>query len=277
VEAAFGEALAYSHWVEDLVARFAEEPLEEAPGPTLWVVVGPERTFCGGLARRLLELAPPHGRLLLVGRRLGDAVPSASPLHRRIVRVLPAAAGPEEIGLAAHRVAQALLDLDHPGPVAIVHPIAGGTELERASLLAGGPLRTGRAPETYSPALTVLGEAVHEALSGRLVVGLAEALRSEVRARLLAAEAARQGGDRSLEALRHQWRVLRQEAITGERSWRSSLGGSPDAAERRRGLALEASYRPVGRARTTSTGIWGEASPVQIFWRSQSISSSRAT
>jgi F0F1-type ATP synthase gamma subunit len=47
-------------------------------------------------------------------------------------------------------------------------------------------------------------------------VGLAEGLRTEVRARLVAADAARQGCDHALKTLRQQWRVLRQEAITGE-------------------------------------------------------------
>lgn len=216
VEAAVGEASAYLGWVEELVARFGGDPPEEAPGSALWVVVGPERPFCGGLARRLLEQVPQQGSLLLVGRRLADAVPAVGPLRSRIVSLLPAPAGPEDIDPCARRVAATLLELDHAGPVGMLHPSEGGTHLEQAPLLAAGPRNTRLALETYSPPETVLAAAIHEALSGRLVVGLAEGLRTEVRARLLAADAARQGCDRKLEALRQQWRVLRQEAITGE-------------------------------------------------------------
>jgi hypothetical protein len=216
VEAAAGEASAYLGWVEELVARFGGDSAKEAPGSALWVVVGPERPFCGGLARHLLERVPPEGSLLLVGRRLADAVPAVGPLLVRIVSSLPAAAGPEDIDPCARRVAAALLELDHAGPVGMLHPAEGGSELLRAPLLAAGPRHTHLAPETYSTPETVLAAAIHEALSGRLVVGLAEGLRTEVRARLVAADAARQGCDHALETLRQQWRVLRQEAITGE-------------------------------------------------------------
>jgi hypothetical protein len=164
----------------------------------------------------LLEQLPPQGSLLLVGRRLADTVPGVGPLHSRIVSSLPAAAGPEDIDSCARRVAATLLELDHAGPVSMLHPRDSGSDLERAPLLAAGPTHTRLAPETYSTPETVLAAAIHELLSGRLVVGLAEGLRTEVRARLLAADAARQGCDRKLEALRQQWRVLRQESITGE-------------------------------------------------------------
>ncbi|MBW2271279.1 MAG: F0F1 ATP synthase subunit gamma [Deltaproteobacteria bacterium] len=216
VEEAAGEASAYLGWVEELVGRFGGDPPEEAAGRALWVVVGPERPFCGGLARRLLEQVPRQDSLLLVGRRLADAVPAVGPLHSSIVSALPAAAGPEDIDPCARRVAATLLELDHAGPVGMLHPADGGSDLQRAPLLAAGPRHTRLALETYSPPETVLAAAIHEALSGRLVVGLAEGLRTEVRARLVAADAARQGCDRKLEALRQQWRVLRQEAITGE-------------------------------------------------------------
>lgn len=216
IEAAAGEASTYLGWVEDLIARFAGDPPEQPPLHTLWVVAGPERPFCGGLARRLLEQLPQEGPLLLVGRRLADAVPVVGPLQERIVSSLPAAASPEDIDSCARRVARALLDLDHPGPVSMLHSADGGTELQRAPLLAGRRVQARLGPETYSPAATVLEAAIHELLSGRLVVGLAEGLRTEVRARLLAADAARQGCDHKLEGLHQQWRVLRQEAITGE-------------------------------------------------------------
>jgi F0F1-type ATP synthase gamma subunit len=55
-----------------------------------------------------------------------------------------------------------------------------------------------------------------EAVAGRLAVALAEALRAEVRARLIASEAARKACDTQIGELRHEWRMLRQGAITEE-------------------------------------------------------------
>ncbi len=216
VEAAAAEASAYIGWVEEMVARFGGKPREEEPGAALWVLVGPERSFCGGLARRLLEQLPREGPLLLVGRRLADTVPAEGVLQKRIVSSLPAASAPEEVDSAARRVAWTLLDINHVGPVTMLHPTGGGSELHRAPLLVGGAFDPRVAPQTYSPPAAVLAAAIQEALSARLVVGLAEGLRSEVRARLHAADSARQGCDRSLGRLRQDWRVLRQEAITDE-------------------------------------------------------------
>lgn len=210
------EASNYLEWVDQLVARFTLERVEVAGRTALWIVVGPERPFCGGFARRLLDQVPEQGSLILVGRRLMDAVPTTGSLRDRLLTSLPAAAGPEEIDRCARRIASTLVEIDYSGPVSLLHPVAGGTDLASVPLLVASSLDSQSAPETYSPAATVLASAIHEALSGRLVVGLAEALRSEVRARLLAADAARQGADRRLEDLRQGWRVLRQEAITSE-------------------------------------------------------------
>lgn len=215
-EAAAGEATAYLDWVEGLVERFAGRPTASAYSHALWVVAGPERPFCGGLARRTLEQLPREGALLFVGSRLEEAVADASPLRGRVVSSLPAATCPEDLDRCARRVAAKLLEIEHAGAVHLLHPLAGGADLAPTQLLTEGPLALRAAPESYSPPEEILTAALYEMLSGRLVVGLAEALRSEVRARLLAADAARQGCDRKLGALRQDWRVLRQEAITGE-------------------------------------------------------------
>jgi len=216
VEAAASDASAYLDRVEELVERFARRSFEQTQGSPMWVVVGPERPFCGGLARQLIEQLPAEGSLLLVGRRLTEAVPPSGPIRDRVASSLPAAAGPEELDRCARQVAAALLDLAHAGPVGILHPKDGGSGLERTVLLAAGPLESERAPETYSASAVVLGTALQEAVSGRLVVALAEGLRSEVRARLQAADAARQSGEKRLASLRQRWRVLRQESITAE-------------------------------------------------------------
>lgn len=216
VEYAAGEGLAYLRWVQEFVARFAVEDLKEAGGGALWVVLGPERPFCGGLARRLIEQVPSEGALLLVGRRLADAVPLEGAVRGRVVASLSGAASPEEIDSSARRVAAKLLEIEHEGPIGLLYPIEGGTTLTSTLLVGAVPRSSGEIPETYSAVTTVLSAAMQEAVSGRLVLGSAEALRSEVRARLIAADAARQGCDRELEGLRRQWRVQRQEAITSE-------------------------------------------------------------
>lgn len=216
LEAAAGDASAYVSWVEELVDDLGGTGDADGSDVVLWVVVGPERPFCGGLARRLLEQVPPRGKLVLVGRRLVDALTDRDPIRARVVSRLSAAVGPEDVDSRAREIAAALLELDVDGPVSMLHPLDGGTTLHAAPLLPGAGAAARGGPETYSPPSVVLGAAVHEALSGRLIVGLAEGLRTEVRARLVAADVARQDCDRRIEALTHQWRVLRQDAITGE-------------------------------------------------------------
>ena len=64
----------------------------------------------------------------------------------------------------------------------------------------------------------LLEVAVAESVTGHLRVGLAEALRSEVRARAAAAEAAKQAVERQRDALGSSLRVLQKEQITAELS-----------------------------------------------------------
>ena len=88
--------------------------------------------------------------------------------------------------------------------------------MHRAILLAGSRKPLARPPETLSPVGVVLEAVVAELATGRLVVGLAEALRTELRARASAAAAASQACDRKVEELGRAVRVARQEAITRE-------------------------------------------------------------
>lgn len=216
VEAAAGDATAYLDAAEAVVVRLAGDPMiEQAPEHVLWVLVGPERPFCGPLARMLLEQLPPRGPIGLVGQRLAEACSQLPALQERVVFQLHAATTPQELGHRAELLAAELLAAERPSAV-LLHPVDGLPRLHRSVVLAGarGPIEA--PPETLLPVGEVLEAAVLEVVAGRLAVALAEALRAEVRARLTAAEAAYRATERQLEALRHRWRVLRQDAITQE-------------------------------------------------------------
>ena len=88
--------------------------------------------------------------------------------------------------------------------------------LRRAVLLGGARARRYDAPSTLSPWEDVLRAAVFEAVTSRLAVGAVEALRSEVVARVAAADQARTAAERELDELQQAWRVARQEQITSE-------------------------------------------------------------
>lgn len=216
VEAAAGDASAYLDWVEQLAERFAGPASRAGPQETLWILTGPERPFCGALARRIAEQLPGRGPVGLVGTRLSEAVRLDRDRAARVCFALPGPATPEDLAGSAERVARAILDQAHAGRVAMLHPTRGTTALHRVTLLAGPRLPAGEGPETFSPRDEVLAAAVHEAVTGRIVVGLAEALRTEVRARLVASEGARHGCEQRLDMLRQSLRVLRQEQTTTE-------------------------------------------------------------
>jgi F-type H+-transporting ATPase subunit gamma len=215
-EAAAAQAAVYLDWVDEVVARLAGAPRLDAEDAVLWVLVGPERAFCGPLARVLLAQLPAEGAVGLVGARLAERAAADPALMARVRFTLPAAATPDEVGPRAEALAGAVLDAVGGRAAVLLHPDGGAPRLRQGVLLAGKREPAADPPETLSPAAQVLGAAVIEAVEGRLAVGLAEALHAEVRARLVAAEAARRQSERSLEALRQHWQVLRQESITRE-------------------------------------------------------------
>lgn len=220
VEAAAAEATAYLDWIDRLVDRVAGPPRPGAPVETLLVVVGPERAFCGAQPRQLAEGLHEHGAaegaLGIVGQRLAEAVESDPRLAPRVRFRVPAAASPGEIGRAAQATAAAVLEHGAERHIELLHPVGGESVLHRSVIAAGRREQVRNPPQTFSPVATVVQAAVGEAVTGRLAVALAEALRAEVRARVLAADAARQACDRRLEELGGDWRVLRQEQITRE-------------------------------------------------------------
>ncbi len=215
-EAAAAEAATYVAWAEALVDRLAGAPGPATDGDPLVVLVGPERAFCGPLARVLLGALPPSGRVGLVGARLAQAGTEDDSVASRIAFTLPACSTPDELGPAADRVAHAILQAGLAHGVVMLHPIDGTSAVTRSVLIAGAREPVDEPLESFGAPRAVLEAAVLEAVGGRLAAALAEALRSEVRARLAAADAARRACERQLDELNHQWRTLRQATITQE-------------------------------------------------------------
>lgn len=216
VERAAGEASVYLDWVDAVVTRLAGAPLPAPPGAALHVVLGPERAFCGPLARQVLAQLPPTGPLVLVGQRLIEAAELEPALAARIELRLRGAAAHDEHEQVARAMAEAVLARAGPRQVLLLHPTQGGPGLHQSVLLSGPRQPLGRLPDTFSPLPQVLAAAVREAATGRLAVGALEALRAEVRARISATEATRQACDRRLEELRQDLRAARQAQITNE-------------------------------------------------------------
>ena len=216
VESAAADAAAYQDAVERVVARLASAPRGVGAKDALHVVVGPERGWCGALARELLAQVPLPGLLGLVGKRLGEEAAGDAALNSRVRFVLPAATSPEEAPEVARAVATAVLEPLGAAHVELWHP-TGGTARLRSTVLLGGPrARRIDAPETLSPWREVLRVATFEAIAGRLATAAVEALRTETRARAAAAEQAFHAAERQLEALTLRWRAARQEQITTE-------------------------------------------------------------
>ncbi|MCB9676104.1 MAG: F0F1 ATP synthase subunit gamma [Alphaproteobacteria bacterium] len=217
VEAAAAEATAYLDVAEQIVERLAGRPATaDVPSDhVLWVLVGPERPFCGPLARMLIEQLPETGPVGLVGHRLHEVAAQDAALDARVAFRVPAASTPDELGHRAEQLATAILAAEQR-TVVVLHPERGGPELHRTVLLAGSREPAEDPPETFLPPAEVLAAAVLEAVAGRLAVALVEALRAEVRARLVAAEAARTSCDRRIADLSQHWRALRQGQITEE-------------------------------------------------------------
>ncbi|MCB9762065.1 MAG: F0F1 ATP synthase subunit gamma [Alphaproteobacteria bacterium] len=215
-EAAAAEAGAYFDTAASIVARLAGEPHIDHEDPdVLWVLVGPERAFCGPLARMLLDQLPETGAVGLAGARLIEVARQLPSVADRVAFEVGAASTAGELGVCADRLATQILAAPRP-MVVLLHPDRGTPTLRRSVLLAGAVAPVTEPPETFLPPEEVLEAAVGELVAGRLAVALAEALRAEVRARLTAAEAARRACDRQLDELRYQWRALRQASITQE-------------------------------------------------------------
>ena len=217
VEEAAGDASRYLDWIDELVGQLAGPPESAAGADPLSIVMGPERGFCGPLAHRIAEQIPSQGALGIVGTRLAEVLDETPAVSARTRFRLPGAAAVEELPRGARELAARILE-EHPiGSVWLFHPRDSGSELHAVELLSGPRRLAPRlAFETWSPPERVLELAVSTSVAGRLAVGLAEVLRSEVLARLLATGAARQACEQQLEDLRRSILNVSQEQTTRE-------------------------------------------------------------
>lgn len=215
-ERASADATAYLDWVDEIVERLAGAPVPRPTQHTVHVVLGPERAYAGALPRRVLAQIPDDGFVGLVGSRLIESAMQRAELEPRILFTLPGAVSHDEHDEIARRIAEAVLFNASQSHVELHYPRGGGSTLHRVVLLAGQREPVGRAPETWSPLPGVLAFAVRESIASRLAVGVAEAFRTEVRARIVAAEMAHGACDRRLAELHQAWRIARQEQITNE-------------------------------------------------------------
>jgi F0F1-type ATP synthase gamma subunit len=216
VEEAVAQASEYLDWVDAMVEHLAGRPV---PGPThgtLHVVIGPERGYSGSLGRDVLGAIPSQGALGLVGRRLIELASESHSTAARLRFALPAATTPDEPESIAEAVAEAVLQRADDTHVVLHHPRAGQRGLSRSVILAGAREARPAPPDSYSPLATVLGAAVRESVRGRLTIGVAEALRAEVVARIAATERARKACDQRVEELEQLWRVAQRERTTTE-------------------------------------------------------------
>lgn len=216
VERAAAQATTYLDWVDDVVERIAGAPLPSPPLETLHVVLGPERAYCGSLPRLVLQRVPADGDLGLVGNRLIETAARIDALWSRVTFTLPGASAHDEHEEVGRRVAHAVLKHGRNRQVELLYPAQNGRSLHRIVLLAGARTPAPNPPETYSSLPAVLDAAVGEATSSRLAVGVAEALRTEVIARIAAADRARGACERKLDDLTLSWRAARQRRITSE-------------------------------------------------------------
>lgn len=216
VEEAAAEAFAYVGALERIVDRVAGPPLPVGAAETLWVALGPERPFCGALARHMCAQLPRVGAMGLVGARLGEAAQREPELCAQVMFEVPGAVTPEDVGARAQAVAARVLAASTGRDVVLLHMKPGSDALARVPLLTRRASPLHRSVETLSPSEKVLEAVVQAWVGGVLAMGLSEALRAEVRARLAASEGARRACERELEALGHHWRALRQSAITEE-------------------------------------------------------------
>lgn len=218
VESFSQEASVHLDWVDEVVSRVAGPPLlrSDEPAP-LYLVLGPERGFCGSLSREIGRALPSQVPLGVCGQRLLDHVRTQAALRERVVLSLPGANSVDDLERVAARLAHAALEHGEGRRVRLSYVSMSPFRLRTVDLLPGPrATRTQRDFESYSTPERLLAVAVAESVTGHLRVALAESLRSEVRARAAAAELAKQSVQRQRDALTQALRVLQKEQITSE-------------------------------------------------------------
>jgi F0F1-type ATP synthase gamma subunit len=220
-ERAVAEGFAYLEWLDRFVEEVAGSPLDAPPSRTLTVLLGPERPFCGDLAREVLEAAPPEGGVGLVGERLAET--ARRELDRPPRFVVAGPAGVDDLAAVSARLAGAILEevAADPRPerdlrVELVHLAERRGRPERVLLLPSRRERPRGGRDLFSPAERVAEAAVRESVIGHLHVGLARTLLAETRARAAMADRARRAVEEREEELVTALRVLEREQITTE-------------------------------------------------------------
>lgn len=213
VEEAASAAVAYQHAVDRVIDRVAGRPLEARAGERLFVVFGPERPYSAALARRMLEAIPEEGAIGVVGQRLAEAIAIEPSLDARVRFRSSGSVAHDDLHEIAYAVAAQILEHGTSAEVVILYPSESG--VERAPLIVARAA-VEHPPETFSSLGVVLGVAVEAAMAGRLAVAAVETLRAEVRARMVAADAARQACRDKLTELEELWHTGRRETITRE-------------------------------------------------------------
>lgn len=230
VEEAVEQATQYLHWIDEMVEAVAGKPRRVPSREVLVVVIGPERPYCGALPRQIIEqllsqleradVSLPHAkspyRVGIVGARLAEAALQEPRLADRIALTIAAGTTHEEHEDVARNAAAAILEHARNADVELYYPSGGTSTLAHATLLASAREPVAYPPETFSSLSVVLRATVSASITGRLAIGVVEALRSEVRARIAAADAARHAADEKLALLRKDWGLARQEQITSE-------------------------------------------------------------
>lgn len=215
-EQAARQVAAYHRWTDDVVERLAGPVRSRGAPPQLHVVFGPERSFCGGLPARVLAELPSEGDIGLVGRRLADVARLDPDLAARVRFVLPAATVVGDQRSIASAVATATFEACPSGDVEILYARANERPLARARFVAAAREEPPEPPETFSPPDMVRRAALVEANAVLLAVATLETFYAEVRARVIAAEAAKNACDRRLDTLGEARRGARRDLVTRE-------------------------------------------------------------
>lgn len=215
-EKAAADATTYLDWVDQVTARLAGRPRHLPAAETFFVVIGPQRAYCGGLPRKVAHAIPPDGELGLVGARLIEIASELPEVAPRVRFALPSAATHDEHEETSRALAEAVLTHARHRVVELLYPVSVDGALRSVVLLAGPREALPSPPDHYAPLPALVGAAVSEGVGGRLSVGLAEALRAETLARIAASERAKTACDASIDELQREWRVARQQEITAE-------------------------------------------------------------
>lgn len=200
--------------VIDRLSAPASEPI--VTERVLHVVMGPERGFCGALARRMVDAVPSQGPIALVGRWMGEFVSESPRTSERVLLRLSGPVSADEIGGVAGELTGALASRAADWDIMLHFPVARTQSAHSVMLLESGRTIRDPAPETWSPPEAVLEAALAEWLAGRLAAALSETFRAEVHSRMAAADSARKNCDRHAGELERTLRALRQDQITGE-------------------------------------------------------------